>query len=153
MNGIRMEAGVVPGSISQLIEYPDDQIWIRAAGQGDVQVVEYWSTDREGPPAHYHPWDEIEMVIEGEVEFQVDGKWTRGGPGTVQLVPRSVSHAVRVPEGTARLVMVTIGPPYDRFARDMAGLFAAGAPLAEVARVAATHGVRLAGESGSSTVD
>jgi hypothetical protein len=48
--------------------------------------------------------------------------------------------------------MVTIGPPYDGFARDMAGLFAAGAPLAEVARVAATHGVRLAGDGGSPTV-
>lgn len=43
--------------------------------------------------------------------------------------------------------MVTIGAPYDAFARDMASLFATGAPLAEVARVAATHGVGLAGES------
>ena len=101
MTGVRMEAGVVPGSSSSLIEDPDDQIWIRAAGMGEVQVVEFWSTDREGPPAHYHPWDEIELVIEGEVGFQVDGKWSQGGPGTVQLLARSVSHAVRVPVGTA----------------------------------------------------
>lgn len=37
----------------------------------------------------------------------------------------------------------------DGFARDMAALFASGAPLAEVARVAAAHGVGLAGGGGS----
>jgi quercetin dioxygenase-like cupin family protein len=139
-----MKATVIPASESELVEYPDDEIWIRAAGHGPVQVIEYWSTDRVGPPAHRHPWDEVEMVIEGEVEFQVDGKWSAGGPGTVQLLPRGAGHSVRVPAGRARVVMVTIGAPYDGFARDMARLMAEGAPLEEIATAASRHGVELA---------
>jgi quercetin dioxygenase-like cupin family protein len=82
-----------------------------------VQVIEYSSTDREGPPPHFHPWHEVEFVIEGEVEFYVNGEWTRGGPGTVQMLPAGASHSVRVPAGTARLLYVTIGAPYDGMAR------------------------------------
>ena len=144
MPDLHIEAGIVPGSDSELIEYPDDKIYLRAAGKGDIQVVEFWSMDREGPPAHSHPWDEIELVIEGEVEFLVGEEWSGGGPGTVQLLPKGVPHSVRVPRGTARIVMVTIGAPYDGFARDMARLFAENAPLQEIAEAAGRHGIRLA---------
>lgn len=51
------------------------------------------------------------MVIEGEVEFYLHGEWIRGGPGTVQMLPAGVAHSVRVPEGSARLLYVTIGAP------------------------------------------
>ena len=144
MTDLHIEAGIVSGSDSELIEYPDDKIYLRAAGKGDIQVVEFWSTDREGPPAHSHPWDEIELVIEGEVEFLVGEEWSGGGPGTVQLLPKGVPHSVRIPSGTARIVMVTIGAPYDGFARDMARLFAEDAPLQEIAEAAGRHGIRLA---------
>lgn len=82
-------------------------------------MIEYISTDREGPPPHFHPWHEVEIVVEGEVEFYVNGQWTRGGPGTVQMLPAGASHSVRVPEGTARLLYVTIGAPYDGMAFDL----------------------------------
>ncbi|MGE3287616.1 MAG: hypothetical protein AB7J32_16175 [Pseudonocardia sp.] len=61
----------------------------------------------------------------------------------MQLLPAGEPHSVRVPHGRARLVMVTIGAPYDASARDMARLFAATASPAEVAEVACRHGVRL----------
>lgn len=95
----------------EAVHYPGDEILLRVTDRGNVQVVEYFSTDRDGPPAHYHPWHEIEVVIEGEVEFYRHSQWIRGGPGTVQMLPAGVAHSARVPEGLARLLYVTIGPP------------------------------------------
>lgn len=147
MNTVRMTAGVAPGDRFETVRYPADEILLRVAGGGNVQVVEYRSTDREGPPAHYHPWDEIEYVIEGEVEFRVAGEWVRGGPGTVQMLPAGASHSVRVPEGEARLLMITIGAPFDGFSRDLASLYAGGSATPQsVVAVANRHGVRLDGD-------
>ena len=145
MADLRLEAVVLGADQAELVRYPTDDIWLRAAGRGDVQVADYRSADRDGPPAHSHPWDEAQIVVEGEAEFRIgDGDWVRGGSGTVQLLPRGVPHAIRIPSGSARLIQVSIGPPYDGFARDMARLFAVGAPLEEIVASANSHGVRLA---------
>jgi hypothetical protein len=145
MSGLQVDPVVLLGEQAELIRYPTDEIWLRAVGHGDIQVADYRSVDRDGPPAHSHPWDEAQIVVEGEVEFLVgDGDWIRGGSGTVQLLPRGVPHSVRVPEGSARIIQVSIGPPYDGLARDMARLMAAGAGLDEIVDAAQRHGVRLA---------
>jgi quercetin dioxygenase-like cupin family protein len=143
MTGIQIDAVVIPGDHAERVDYPADTIWLRAVGHGDIQVADYTSTDRDGPPAHSHPWDEVQIVVDGEVEFLVGETWHGGGSGTVQLLPHGVPHSVRVPAGTARILQVSIGPPYDGFARDMARLFAAGAPLTEIVEAAGRHGVRL----------
>ncbi len=143
MNDVRMQAAIVDGGQFETVRYPDDELLLRATALGNVQVVEYRSTDRQGPPAHYHEWDEVEYVIEGVVEFYLGGAWVRGGPGTVQLLPAGAAHSVRVPEGEARLLMITIGPPFDGFSRDLAALYARGADLQGVVEIAGRHGVRL----------
>ena len=150
MTCVQMTAEVVDGSQFETIRYPGDEILLRVTGGGNVQVIEYHSTDRDGPPAHYHPWHEIEFVIEGEVEFYQQGVWTRGGPGTVQMLPAGVAHSVRVPQGKAKLLYVTIGAPYDGMARDLAALYASGqVDLAGVVAIANRHGVRLEGDAGA----
>jgi quercetin dioxygenase-like cupin family protein len=144
---VQMTAGVTTGDQFETVHYPDDEIILRVTRGGNVQVIEYISTDREGPPPHFHPWHEVEVVIEGEVEFYVNGQWTRGGPGTVQMLPAGASHSVRVPNGTARLLYVTMGAPYDGMARELAALYASGnADLSGIVEVAHRHGVRLEGE-------
>jgi quercetin dioxygenase-like cupin family protein len=141
-----LEAIVLPGGDAEVVRYPADEIWLRAVGHGEIQVADYTSTDREGPPPHTHPWDEVQIVIDGVVEFRVgDGDWIAGGSGTVQLLPVGIPHAIRIPDGEARIIPVSIGAPYDAFARDMARLFAEGAPLDRIVETAQIHGVRLAG--------
>lgn len=91
------------------------------------------------------------MVIEGEVEFYVNGVWTRGGPGTVQMLPAGANHSVRVPEGTAKLLYVKIGPPYDGMARELAAPYASGNVTASrIVEIAHRHGLQLEGESSDS---
>lgn len=137
-----MLPGVMRGD--EVISYPTDEIHLRGVGHGNVQVIEYTSADRHGPPLHAHGWDEIEIVVDGQVEFRVANTVVLGGPGTVQFCPAGVPHSVRVPQGSARLVYVTIGPPYDGFAREMARLMGEGAPLSTIAERAGAFGVTLA---------
>lgn len=57
-----------------------------------------------------------------------------------------MAHSVRVPEGKARLLMITIGAPYDGFARDLSALYAAGeANLASIVATANRWGVQAEG--------
>jgi quercetin dioxygenase-like cupin family protein len=147
MATVQMTAGIIDGGNFETVHYPGDEILLRVTEGGNVQVVEYFSTDRDGPPAHYHPWHEVEVVIEGEVEFYQHGQWIRGGPGTVQMLPAGVAHSVRVPEGSARLLYVTIGAPYDGMARELSALYAVGQVTLEgVVAIAHRHGVYLDGE-------
>jgi quercetin dioxygenase-like cupin family protein len=139
-------AGVVAADDHERLTTASDEVLLRVTDRGDVQVTEYRSTDREGPPAHTHLWHEIEYVIEGEVEFLLDGEWRRAGPGAVQVLPAGSAHSVRVPEGEARILMVTMGAPYDGFARDLAALDSrGGANGSELVAAAARHGVHLPG--------
>lgn len=140
-----MEPLVVHGDDAETIRYPDDQIRVTAPAGSDVQVALYESADRAGPPAHRHPWAEVQVVVDGWAEFLLDGgSWQAGGPGTVQFLPAGGAHSVRVPQGTARIVQVSIGAPYDGFAREMARCFAEGASLAMIEDAARRHGVELA---------
>lgn len=64
------------------------------------------------------------------------------------MLPAGVAHSVRVPEGSARLLYVTIGAPYDGFARELAALYASGqVDLASVVAIANRHGERLDGDA------
>ncbi len=140
---IRLESVVVPGDRAELVRYPADDIWLRLVGHGDVQVADYTSVDRDGPPFHSHPWDELQIVVDGVAEFRIgDAEWVAGGSGTVQALAAGVPHAIRVPEGSARIIQVSIGAPYDGFAREMARLFRDGVPIDEVLDAAGRFGVR-----------
>jgi quercetin dioxygenase-like cupin family protein len=148
MADVQMTAVIIDGQQFETVHYPDDEIRLRVTDSGNVQVIEYLSTDRQGPPAHDHPWHELEYVIEGNVEFYLRGNWIAGGPGTVQMLPAGEAHSVRVPEGTARLLMITIGAPFAGMSRELAALYGSGAADREsIIAVANCHGVRLEGDT------
>ncbi len=79
MSDLHLEPVVLAGDDAELVRYPADEIWLRAVGHGDVQVADYRSEDREGPPAHSHPWDEVQIVVEGQAEFRIG----RGSAGRI----------------------------------------------------------------------
>ena len=136
-------AAVIGADEAEVVRTATDLVRLLVTDRGDVQVTEYSSSDTDGPPPHTHRWHEIEYVIEGEVEFLLDGTWHRATAGDVQVLPAGSSHSVRVPSGEARVLMVTVGAPYDGFARDLASL-PEDATGADVVTAAARHGVELA---------
>jgi len=136
-------AAIVRGDEAEVLRSPTDVIRLLVTGRGDVQVAEITSADRVGPPPHTQEWHEVQYVLEGEVEFWLDGEWHLLGPGDVEVLPAGVPHTVRVPAGEARLLQVTMGAPFDAFIRDMVALDndpdAAPSAKGDAAR---RHGVR-----------
>jgi mannose-6-phosphate isomerase-like protein (cupin superfamily) len=125
-----------------------DRLLVRLATDGPcpVALVEDSSSDREWVPLHSHPWDELTYVLEGEMEFTVGAETRAGGPGTLISLPRGVAHTLRVPEGTARFLMLTIGAPSVGFLREVGEVYATGPTLERLVEVAGRHGVRPAFE-------
>jgi quercetin dioxygenase-like cupin family protein len=124
-----------------------DRIALRVdADQGacPLAVVEGVSEDREWVPFHSHPWDEVTYVVEGTMEFRVGDDRASGGAGTVVSLPRGVPHSLRVPEGTARYLLITIGAPSVAFLREVGEAYADGPTLARLVEIAGRHGVRPA---------
>ena len=67
----------------------------------------------EGVDPHTHP-DHTDSfyVLEGEVEFFVDGEWRLGGPGTFASAPPGAVHGFRIPEGGVPIRVLNIHAPH-----------------------------------------
>ena len=61
-----------------------------------LTLIEQHMVAGNGPPAHYHPYDEGFYVLEGEITFHVGGATHRVGPGVALHIPRLVQHSFRV---------------------------------------------------------
>ena len=122
-----------------------DRLTVRVDGEhGEcpVALVEGVSEDRDWAPLHSHPWDELTYVVEGTMEFQVGDEHATGTAGTVVSLPRDVPHSLRVPEGTARYVMLTLGAPSIGFLRDVGEAYDEGPTLERLYAIAARYGVK-----------
>jgi quercetin dioxygenase-like cupin family protein len=64
-----------------------------------------YGPDFEGVDPHTHAdHSDSFYVLEGEVEFYLDGAWHRCGPGTFVSVPPNVEHGFRPAGGNFRLL-------------------------------------------------
>ena len=75
----------------------------------------------DGPDPHTHD-DETDSfyVLEGEIDFHVDGKDFRGGPGTFVSAPPGVSHGFRKNDaGTARFLNIHAPGGFEHQMREM----------------------------------
>src|SRR5579862_2875106 len=65
-----------------------------AMGSG-VEVFDTSGPAGAGPPPHRHPWEEIYVVLSGELEVTVGGEQKRLQAGGVAHVPAGTAHAYR----------------------------------------------------------
>lgn len=109
-----------------------------------VTVVEATSSDRDWVIRHSHPWDELTYVLEGIMEFQVGDQQAVGGPGALVSLPRGMPHTLRVPEGEARYLMITLGAPSLDFLREVGRIYAEGPSREKLFAAAQRHGIEPA---------
>lgn len=77
-------------------------------------AIEVHETDLAGGaaphPPHHHVHEEMVIMIEGTIDFTVNGKTTRLGPGSVAYAASDEEHGQRnVGDGIARYVVVALG--------------------------------------------
>jgi quercetin dioxygenase-like cupin family protein len=84
-----------------------------------------------GPPFHRHPdFDEVFIIVEGVVEFQVNDELHTAHAGDMVFVPGEVPHAPRCikgnDNGVARIIMLVTPARYENFFHELGELIASG---------------------------
>ena len=79
---------------------------------GAYSLTEHLVTAASNPPMHVQvDEEEAFYIIDGEVEFEVDGQVVTATPGTFALVARGAAHLFRVKSDTARMLVICSGKP------------------------------------------
>jgi mannose-6-phosphate isomerase-like protein (cupin superfamily) len=70
----------------------------RCAVRSDGALVTFnWIQPGDGPsPQHSHPFDQLSFIVQGTMEFEVDGEHFVVGPGEVLAIPADASHGGRI---------------------------------------------------------
>jgi mannose-6-phosphate isomerase-like protein (cupin superfamily) len=81
------------------------------------------------PPPHHHVGnDEAYYVLEGEVEFRIDGEVAHGGPDTCVVVPPGASHTFGNTSAAPARLLVLHAPGLDAYFEELARLWSASTP-------------------------
>ena len=81
---------------------------------GAYSLTEHLVTAASDPPMHVQvEEDEAFYVLDGEIEFEVDGETVLATAGTFAFVARGAAHRFRVLTPTARMLVICSGKPTD----------------------------------------
>lgn len=81
---------------------------------GAYSLTEHLVTSASNPPMHVQvDEDEAFYIVDGEVEFEVDGTVVTATPGSFAFVARGAAHTFRVLTETARMLVICSGKPTD----------------------------------------
>lgn len=81
---------------------------------GAYSLTEHLVTAASNPPMHVQrDEDEAFYVLDGEIDFVVDGETATATPGTFAFVARGSAHLFRVRTETARMLVICSGKPAD----------------------------------------
>ena len=144
---------------SAIIIQPEEGRVLRAFGEeviilldgeqtGGRQTMWLETTPPEGgPPLHFHiNDDETFHVLEGQVAFFQNSKWSEVGPGGSAFVPRGQMHTFKnVGEGNSRMLLSTSPAGFDVFFSRCAEEWArpGGPDMSRVFQIAAEHGIHF----------
>lgn len=98
-----------------------------------------------GPPPHSHPWEEVYVVLDGELEVVVDGEAHVLHQGGVAHVPAGTVHAYRNVTEAHFLTIVTRGNAAKFFAQVSNEVAMDPPDIAGIVRVGGDHGITFAG--------
>jgi len=65
-----------------------------------------------GPPPHRHDWDEAYYVLDGEVDFTIDGAPARSRPGDFNYFPRNTIHSFKGASPSPAHVLIFAAPAH-----------------------------------------
>ena len=87
---------------------------------GRLSVFQATMPEAFSPPRHIHTReDEVFLVLEGEVWFDIDGERQLAGPGTSVYMPRGVPHSFRVKSPVARMLGIMTPGQFEQLFRKL----------------------------------
>jgi quercetin dioxygenase-like cupin family protein len=128
-----------------------------SAGEDRVSVIETRAPLGDSAPLHVHRTeDEIFVILEGEVRFQLGENRSLHGAGATVFTPKGVPHTYRVEsKGGARFLTITVRGDFERFVRALSRkaetnqlpppMTPSADAVALLKKVAAQHGIEIVG--------
>ena len=65
-----------------------------------------------GPPPHRHDWDEAYYILDGEIDFEVDGEPVKSKTGDFNYLPRNTVHGFKGASETPSRVLIFAAPAH-----------------------------------------
>jgi len=78
----------------------------------------HWSLFEEevplgmGPPPHRHDWDEAYYILDGDIDFTIDGEPVMSSRGDFNYLPRGTVHGFKGASETAARVLIFAAPAH-----------------------------------------
>ena len=90
-----------------------DDALLRSAVRTDGSLVVFnWIKPvPSAPPHHDHPFDQLALILEGTLEFDLAGESYVVAPGELLYIPAGVPHTARVLGDTTVLNVDIFAPP------------------------------------------
>jgi len=93
-------------------------------------------------PTHIHETqDEILYILEGEMDFDMEGGTIKAGPGTTVTLPKGIPHSLHNRSGKLVKALVVVSPTGDFY--DYMTKISGLTDPAEVVRLGPEHGIRF----------
>ena len=90
------------------------------ATEGELSVFQATMPEGFSPPRHIHTReDEVFLVLDGEVWFDIDGERQLVGPGASVYMPRGVPHTFRIHSQSARMLGVMTPGAFEQLFRNL----------------------------------
>lgn len=87
---------------------------------GRLSVFRATCPEGFGPARHVHAnEDEVFLVLDGDVAFDIDGQTLSAGPGTSAWVPRGVPHTFRVQSDVATMLGIITPGAFEHLFRTL----------------------------------
>jgi len=106
-----------------------------------IEIFDTTGIPGGGPPPHTHAWEEIYVVLSGEMDVLVDGRTTRLNSGGFAHIPANTPHGYTTIDATHFLTIVSRGKA-SQFFRQVATEVEMNPPdIPGVLRVGAENGI------------
>ena len=104
----------------------------------------------QGPPAHRHDWDEAYYVVDGALDFQIDGRAVRLSTREFAYLPRNTVHAFKGASQSPTHVLIFAAPAHSSaFFHDInREVLNLPDDLAKVPSIGRRHGIEFVSSSG-----
>jgi quercetin dioxygenase-like cupin family protein len=98
-----------------------------------------------GPPPHRHDWDEAYYILDGEVEFEIDGQPVRSTAGDFNYLPRNTVHGFKGVSAAPARVLIFAAPAHgsEFFQEINSEVRSIPGDLDKIPRIGERHGIEF----------
>jgi quercetin dioxygenase-like cupin family protein len=88
-------------NLEDVTPYRDEEGFQQVVFRGIDQLIGFSRIGPEKPEGepHTHPYEQMNMLVEGRLEFHVDGEWLELEPYDALTIPPEIPHTARPVEG------------------------------------------------------